>query len=132
MQKYKHMLSEDVAIWNRFLARHKPQYLSVKYDIKVGDGMIIDLSWSNYIQKMAKDLSQKRIDVVAETEETTLIIEVKSFITIGVIGQVLGYVELYKRQFNPSKPLVPMVITNKITPDMQFLYDKFNIISYLV
>ena len=39
----------------------------------------------------------------------------------GSIGQVKGYATLFKRDYEPVMPIQPVIITDELLPDMEFL-----------
>ena len=96
---YPHMTGEDGAIWNRFVEKYPQRFDSVDYDFRVGQGTELagDID-DNYV-RMAKMLSQKRIDVVGWNGDYPTIIEVKLRVGLSTLGQILGYQKLFGKEF---------------------------------
>lgn len=93
--RYPHMVGEDKIIWNRFIEKFPDRFETVDYDFRVGQGILPDPGWPEFIKRDAKALSQKRIDALAWNGEDPTIIEVKKRVGLSTLGQVLGYFQLF-------------------------------------
>jgi len=108
--KYPHMYGREKEVWTRFMALNPGFFHTVDYDWRVGVGVIVPSGTEENIRRMAKMLSQKRIDVVGWNEEQPTIVEVKQRLGIQTLGQVLGYQLLFYREFPKiQKPKVMVV-----------------------
>ena len=130
--KYPHMLPGDIAIWERFMDHHGSEYARFDYDLHVGEGMVQDPDWPENIIRMVEAISQKRIDAVGYNDDGIYIFEVKPFAALSALGQVLSYRALYTRDSNPVVDVVPCVVTDRVDPDVTWLYQHFGITLYLV
>lgn len=129
--KYPHMFPRDVEIWERFLQSFESDYAQFKYDIKVGVGTK-DIEGRDDVYARAQEiLSKYRIDAVGFKINERHIIEVKPQATTSGIGQVMVYKELYERDFDPSLPVIPMIVTDYEMPDMRYLTRQLGI-QYIV
>jgi len=93
--KYPHLLGEDIVIWNQFIENIPDRYDTVDYDVHVGTGIEPpdeqDINFSN----QWRNLTRKRIDVIAWKKDSPTIIEVKFRVGLDTLGQILGYQLLY-------------------------------------
>lgn len=129
---YPHMKPRDIAIWERFIDKYPQAYESCMYDFGVGDipDFIANAS-SVEGQKMA-ELYKLKIDVLGYRGDTIDIIEVKPGAGASTIGQVLGYVTLYTRDEKPTKTLQPVIVTDELRPNMQFLAETNGVKLFIV
>ena len=132
MAKYPHMLSEDVAIWERFLEKYGGVYDSLTYDVHVGEGLRDLEGVTDEVKYASMELLLKRIDVVGKLGAETHIIEVKPDAGISAIGQVFCYEVLYRRDFKVSGPIRKVIVTDRLWPDHEFLFNEFGILYYVV
>ncbi len=118
---YPHMKPRDVAIWERFIDKFPQSYEKVQYDFGIGDiPSFIATASSIEGQKMA-ELYKLKIDVLGYKGDTIYLIEVKPAASASTIGQVLGYVELYKRDEKPTRKIQPVIVTDELRPNMDYL-----------
>ena len=129
--RYPHMFPKDIAIWERFLEQHAGEYNGFSYDIKVGKGAEMPQSTPAEYARMADILSKYRIDVVGFKDNLIEIIEVKPEASTVAIGQVVAYVALYVRDFNPNIQVQGAIVTDRFIEDISYL-TKLNSINYYV
>lgn len=126
------MLSEDVAIWERFLEKYGGVYDSLLYDVHVGEGLRDVEGVTDEVKYASMELLLKRIDVVGVLGAETHIIEVKPDAGISAIGQVFCYEVLYRRDFKVLGPIRKVIVTDHLWPDHEFLFKEFNILYHVV
>ena len=119
--KYPGMMPLDKAIWERFIEQNPAAFIECAYNIAVGGGTEMDTVVNPASGGDINKLYQRKIDVVARAAAGLVIIELKPRATTSSIGQVKGYLTLFKRDFSPTEKLAAMVITDNIMPDMEFL-----------
>lgn len=124
---YPHLLAEDIELWEEFLEIYAPCYTSFEYDIRVGDGREAGEQYPDYIRKMSLNLTQRRIDVVAQTAKAVHLIEITLSAGFTCIGQCWGYPILYRLKFQPTKPVIPLILTRKVETDIQPILDAHGI-----
>src|SRR3990172_4555096 len=117
LQWYPHMFPRDIEIWVRFLDKYAELYTGFDYDIKVGTGAPVKPGTPANYARMQGILSKYRIDAVGYSNSQIYIIEVKPEASTVALGQVVTYIELYKRDFNPSLPVKGMIVTDRELPD---------------
>lgn len=116
-RRYPHMLGEDVAVWERFVGKFPGRFDSVDYDWRVGDGVAVDPEWDEAYVRMARMLSQKRIDVVGWNGGAATIVEVKDRAGLSALGQVEGYRILFVRDFPTLGTPGVLLVCGRISPD---------------
>ncbi len=119
--KYPHMMPLDVAIWERFIRENPAAFEEVAYDVAVGEGTPHDTIVNSETGGDINRLYQRKIDVVAKAGDQLFIIEVKPRASTAAIGQVKGYARLFKRDFPALPEPRPMILTDEMLPEMQFL-----------
>ena len=125
--KYPHMIGDDLRVWEKFIELHPGRFDSVDYDWRVGVGMTLYPEWEENIKRMAKMITQKRIDVVGWNDEQPTIIEVKERGSIVALGQLLGYLVLFVKEFpNISAPKL-LLICDMISLDDRTALDDYEI-----
>lgn len=125
--KYPHLIGEDRDLWNRFIKKFPDKYETVDYDIKVGEGAETLKDWDQGKIDYWKNLTKKRIDVLAWKGNFAQIIEVKKRVGLYTLGQVLGYRFLYHRE-NPDTLLLPLLIVcSRIDKDDSDVLNHFGI-----
>ena len=130
--KYPHFLPSDVDIWDRFLKKHRKKFVTVDYDIHVGDGRPVDPRHPANIRAMTKSLTQLRIDVIGYNAEGYTIIEVKAWPGVSAIGQIICYKDLYLKQYQPNRIPNLLLISNEISPDIRYCCSSNYIESIVV
>lgn len=116
---YPHLLPDNIELWERWLDDHAKEYTSFDYDVRVGQGQIIDQDLPDNIRRMAMDLSQRRIDAVGHTDSHIDIIEICKSAGLRAIGQMIGYPQLYQELYNPTKPLRRVLVAETLQPDIE-------------
>ena len=103
--KYPHMMPLDREVWERFLDQYASLFVGFAYDVHVGSGVNPDPEWSPSIRRDAHRLTQYRIDALGQATQGLFVIEVKPRPAIGILGQVLGYMTLFKADYKPPGPV---------------------------
>lgn len=115
---YPHLLPQDIEVWKRFLSAHANEYNSFEYDLRVGAGRDPGEDYEQNIRTMAISLSQRRIDAVGHRNGSIDIIEITTRAGLTAIGQLQVYPNLYKRLHNPTMPISPLLVAERIQDDI--------------
>ncbi len=129
---YPHMNVRDVEIWNRFIDKFPGAYNNVQYDFHIGDAPGFNTLMDDGEDKNQDMLYRLRIDVVGHTDKQIHILEIKPSAGPSTIGQVESYAHLYERDEEPSKPVVPVIVTDKENPNMAYLCKVKNVLLIVV
>ncbi len=125
LAKYPHMKPADVVIWERFIKANPNAFVTVDYDVNVGEGAPFDTTLSNLEGQDVGALYLKKIDVVAYSKNEITLIEVKPAATLQALGQVNAYYELYCKTFKPTDNVKLAVLTDILTPDILYIAKKW-------
>ena len=107
-------------------------YTGFDYDIKVGTGTTPEPGTPENYARMQQVLSKYRIDVVGHKNGRREIMEVKPEASTVAVGQIITYVDLFKRDFAPTEPITGVIVTDREVGDMKYLTSKFGIGYYIV
>ena len=129
---YAHMKVDEAAIWERFLVQLPWRTVAIEYDLRLGDGVSMPLDAPEWVRKMAWSLSTKRVDVMIETRNEFVIVEVKGRAGLSAVGQLLGYLSLFTRQYKPQKRVKLVLVCEEIAPDVAPVLREYGIETYLV
>jgi len=125
--KYPHLLPDDVIVWEQFLKEHDELFQVFDYDVRVGTGRPMpDLPTSN-LRRMATDLSQRRIDVVAHDNNSRTIIEITHTAGLKAIGQMASYPILYRAKYPGDYKLKSLLVAGQLESDTAPVLDEAKI-----
>ena len=125
------MKPNDVAVWERFVDKRPDFFESVDYDYHIGEGADFLPTNEDTPDGRENRLYQRKVDVVGYRKNEVWIIEVKPEAGMTALGQVLTYAHLAEAdpKLNTNQTLA--VVCEKVTPEMENLFDKHNIIIML-
>jgi hypothetical protein len=124
---FPHLLPDDAAVWQRFLDAEKPAVEIIYYDVRVGEGRPVGQEYTSAIQKMARDLSQRRIDAILVNGSTHTICEVTTVATLKAVGQLAVYEHLYRLQQSIPITIKKLLVCSSLDPDLKSYCDQFAI-----
>ena len=125
--RYPHMIEDEKLVWERFMDLYPGKFETVDYDFRVGKGVVIDGEPGEPWPRMAKMLSQKRIDVVGWVGDSPTIVEVKKRVGLSALGQVLGYRILFMKDLKHFPEPELLVICETISDDDHVVLEGSNI-----
>jgi alpha-D-ribose 1-methylphosphonate 5-triphosphate diphosphatase PhnM len=125
--QYPHLLPDDAAVWSRYLDTVRPQVETIYYDVRIGEGRPVGDEYSSAIQKMARDLSQRRIDAILVNGSTHTICEVTTTATLKAVGQLAVYEHLYRLQQSIPVTIKKLLVCSSIDADLKSYCDQFAI-----
>lgn len=131
-RNYAHMIGEDKQVWERFVRENPDYFDEVEYDVHVGKGMTMPDDWSESDLVWAKQLTQKRIDVIGFLDDRIILVEVKRRINLATLGQVLGYKFLYERAENLVGKTESIVIAALVDVDDRDILEHYDIGIFIV
>lgn len=86
---------QESAIGRAWLRKHAADYDSVEFNVRVGQGVGLPPGTALYIFQAAFASTTKRIDIVAHRGTSVDLVELKTVLNLGAIGQLIGYAHLY-------------------------------------
>ena len=124
LRKYPHMMPNDIGIWERFIEQYPDRFDVIEYDVHVGAGRgyhDYDPEWKI---RLAKAITQFRIDAVGWIGPSPTIVEVKPYAGLSALGQLKAYSHYFTREF-PQSPLpFLMIVTDETLPEIVELYEE--------
>lgn len=126
------MLASDIPIWDSWVKQYGHLFIGFDYDIHVGEGVPPVEGLSPALQRMAKTLTQKRIDALGHQNDKLWIIEVKQRPGVSAVGQIITYLTLFRKQFQPDKELIPVIVGDIVEPDIRTVLAEHNILWFEV
>lgn len=121
---YPHMTVIESKVWEKYMIAKPKSFETVDYDFRVGRGIELPEDYGDNWKRMAKMLSQKRIDVIGWVGDSPTIIEVKQRVGAGTIGQVLTYKTLFEEYFKNIELPELLIICEMISNDDFFVLEK--------
>lgn len=131
MARFTHLLAPDRALWQRFLDTYPGRYISLDYDVRVGSGRDPGPAFSDPMRSMALSLSQRRIDAIGLCSDRLEIVEITMNAGLTALGQLIAYPLLYAADFNPTLPVIPILVCQAMQPDMADIYTRMNITFFV-
>jgi hypothetical protein len=110
--RYTHMVPDEIAIWERWLAGEGADLGPYDYDVQVGDPIQLPLGASDLEMNVAKALTRKRIDAISYDARSTTIYEVKKRAGLSTVGQIKGYAFLWRNEHPDNVPLHLIIVTD--------------------
>lgn len=126
--RYPHMLAEDIAVWTKFLKTDAHRIKECWYDVRVGQAVLLGVGASDIEQRIAGGLTRKRIDVIALVEGGYWVVEVKPYVNMYALGQILTYVRLFAAEFDIPGELTPVLVCDAYDEDLLDEFEEFGIL----
>ncbi len=119
LNKYPGMRLGDEVIWDEFVKNHPYFFISTWYNVPLGDPYPDEDEKIKAKANGALEVSQWRIDVLGETPDAFVVIELRPHADARAIGNAIAYSKLLQKEWNLVKPVVPMILTDKMTPILE-------------
>lgn len=116
---FPHLKPAEGLLWAAFLRDHAPEYAYFDYDVKVGQGHPTTPTMPDYIKRMVRALSPKRIDAVGWQGKVPTIFEVTPRGGRTLIGACVLYRHLYRETFPNSLPPQCGAVVAHVDPDVE-------------
>jgi len=125
--KYPHMGPLETRVWGAYVEEHGIPEGRVDYDVHLGKGAAVEGDWPEWMRRMVKALSTKRVDVVAETRFGITIFEVKRRAGLSCLGQLMGYEALMFEERGGWKPISLVAVCEDVEPDMMGTFEYYKV-----
>lgn len=130
--RYPHMFPNDIGIWERFIDKHGSEFLGFLYDVKVGSGTEPVSDLQEPYSSMQATLSKYRVDVIGIKAGRFEVIEVKPSAGTSAIGQVISYLKLFVKDYQPNAKVIGAIVTDFERPDMRELCMEHGLKYYIL
>lgn len=115
--QYPGMTFVESEITRAWLNRRGAEYDEIWFNVRMGAGVDPGEEYTEEIRRMAELLTQKRADVVARLADQVDLVEVKVRIAFPVIGQLIGYRALWRREHRELPVRRLLAIGRSVVPD---------------
>lgn len=112
------MTEEHERIARAWFDKHCREFDEVEFQVHLGTQLDIGPSFDADTRERAALSSQKRADIVVSNKDVVTIVEVKERITIGALGQALGYAVLWHAEHPDTRRVESVVIGSYIALDV--------------
>jgi hypothetical protein len=119
---YPGLNSSSVDLWRKFLRYYEDAFESYAYNVHVGEGIQAPAYLTDAEKALWKQLTQKRIDVVAERFRETWIIEIVERPGLAAVGQLMGYVHLGQKYLQTRETVRAGLICARLGHDMAEIF----------
>ena len=117
--RYPHMLRPDYPVWERFLDTYAGRILKLYHDVHVGVGGTVPGNVDEAMARMYRAVTAKRLDALIEFRDEVWLVEVSTGPGLRAVGQLASYFALYTEDPKILKPTVPMLICDRLDPDLK-------------
>jgi hypothetical protein len=125
---YPHMSKLDGALWERFLDEYAGTFLRFAYDVAVGGFKPESETPNDPLALMWRYSTALKIDALAERTDSLWVIEVKPHAGVSALGAALCYTTLLSLDPVAVKPLMPVVVTDYVSPDIQLCAESLEVL----
>ena len=116
-------------LWRTWLRLYEPAFENFQYNVRVGQGLDPGPGATDALREMWRQVTTKRVDVVAHRLNESWIIEIEPRPGLRTLGQLTGYAHLGPKYISLRPVLVLAVISTYIGFDM---FGAFRSIGALV
>jgi len=126
-----HMLARDVPVWYRFLEKWSSGILNLYYDCLLGGPDLVAEEKKDPLKWMWRVNLAKRADAIAEFSNEVWIIEVASDPGLRFLGQIQIYRSLWLRDPPIDKIEKPVLVAERIDPDILDAAGMYGVMVFL-
>lgn len=119
LDKYPGMRLGDEVIWDEFIKSHPDFFLSCWYNVPLGEPFPDAEQKIEAMANGAWEVGQWRVDVLGETADAFACIEIRPHADARALGNAIAYSKLVRGEWGITKPVVPVVLTDSISPIME-------------
>lgn len=95
LSAYPQMTFVESAIAKEWVIKYGQQFDSIEFNVRLGQGIVLPPDADEPTRRLAAAVSPRRADIVARVARSVTIVEVKVNISLGALGQLIGYRELW-------------------------------------
>lgn len=127
---FPHMAKHDATIWTRFLDTYADAFESFAYDVALGGQRAGEDQAPEATRLGWQYATALKVDVVGFQPERAWVIEVKPGAGTNALGATLCYVELAAVDRFTDLELVPVVVTDRMSPDVKFCAEQLGVLVF--
>jgi len=114
-----HVSSEDLVLWEEFRRRTVKDYVALYFDVSLGTGEGSLPGVSENVARAWQRLTRFRADVVGDTGTEWHLIELRPNAGPAAVGSVQVYGTLWNMSPPDSRPMVPIIVTDRCSTDIR-------------
>jgi hypothetical protein len=122
-----HMAKEDYQIFQRGKAIIFADAINVFYDAGLGGAKELPEDMEESLKSMWTSVTQKRIDVLIETNSLWKIVEIRPRATSTAAGRLLQYKDMWNADPPDNRPVRLVLLTDVPDPDLPSLLKSLDI-----
>lgn len=130
MASYPGLLTASEDLWRKFLTYYENEFSVYDYNVRVGQGITPAAYLTDAEKTMWKQLTQKRIDVVAERWDQTWIFEIAERPGLREHGQLMGYGYLAQQYLRLKGTLRYALVCARLGHDMAGIFAAQNVLVF--
>lgn len=115
---YPGLNPQSTDLWRTWLKYYETSFESFDYNVRVGQGIAPLASLSDEEKALWKQLTQKRVDVIAHRANQTWILEIQERADLRTLGQLVGYKHLVPEYTAVREVLMLGLICARLGHDM--------------
>lgn len=127
---YPGLNTTSVNLWRTFLKYYEDAFAAYAYNVHVGQGIQAPAYLTPDEAALWKQLTQKRIDVVAERLGETWIIEIVERPGLAAVGQLIGYEHLGKIYLQTQENVRTALICAYLGHDMASIFSAQGVLVF--
>lgn len=117
-------------MWRKWLGYYQGDFSSFEYNVHVGMGIQAPAYLTDAEKVLWKQLTQKRIDVVAQRFQETWIIEIVERPGLATVGQLVGYEHLGRQYLNVQDTVRTALICARLGHDMASIFKQQKVLVF--
>lgn len=117
----------DADVWESALRAKLVEADRYDYDVRLGGSLALHIDDGHVLKPMWATLLRKRVDVVAWTGETPVLIEVKPVASFAALGQCLGYGWLWKKERGSLSSVSLACVCAIADPDLLPVFEAYGV-----
>jgi len=122
-----HMSSEDLNLWKKYKYKILSEAIAMYFDVGLGGQTEVPEDTTPEMATMWLRNTQKRADVILETIDRWVIIELRENATSAAAGRLLQYRELWKQDPPDDKPVILRLVSSSYDMDLNGLCQTLKI-----
>lgn len=117
--QYPGMTWVESRITEAWLRAHGAEFDAIDFNVRLGAGVDPGAGYDDSTRRQAQLVTQKRADIIATVPGFATIVEVKVRVGLPVIGQLIGYRELYRRWAGYDGHISLLAIGRSVVSDVE-------------
>jgi len=112
------MAGEDYELWKRWKPNAIKDAIALYYDVGVGGITDVPEDTTPEMARMWLYNTQKRIDVLIETEKEWKIVELRARASSAALGRIMMYKKLWNDDPPDKRPIKLIIVSDTRDPDV--------------